>query len=311
MKTHECGIVGLPNVGKSSLFNFLTKSNQAKSENYPFCTIEPNEAMVFYEDSRLKTLREFSKSEKIVESYIKFKDIAGLVEGASNGEGLGNKFLAHIREVDIILHVVRCFDDGQVTHVMDEINPIKDLEIILTELRLADKETIENMKKKSRNADLTKELERIENLIDNESTEIISDLPLLSCKPFIVLGNGNSPELVKKLSEYCLKKGIKFVNFNIAEKDLKNITILLKEVFALLKIIFFFTTGKIESRSWAIKEETTAKESAREIHNDISEKFIKAEVFNFNEINTKYRVRQEGKEYKVKDGDIINFKHNG
>lgn len=313
MKTHKCGIVGLPNVGKSSLFNFLTESNQAKSENYPFCTIDPNKSLVFFKDPRVKDLMNFSKSERPVYSSLEIIDIAGLVKGASDGEGLGNQFLAHIREVDAICHVVRCFDNEDIVHVMDNVDPVRDLEVILLELKLADLETLANMKSRnSKNPELISKLEEVEKLIQNGDNKIETDLPLLSNKPFLVLGNGTDLKYVNKISEYCLEHNIKFINFNIDEKNPENITLLLKEIFNLLNIIFFFTTGKQESRSWAIKEGTNAKNAAGEIHTDISNKFIKAEVFNFSELNNSKKIyRNEGKDYIVKNGDIINFKHNG
>jgi len=313
----RCGIVGLPNVGKSSLFNFLTQSNKAKSENYPFCTIEPNESVVFFEDYRVTDLKNFSSSKKEVFSPIMITDIAGLVEGASSGEGLGNKFLSHIREVDVIMHVVRCFDDKDVSHVTESGHPVQDLEVIFTELRIADKETIENMRKKTKDKQVLEDLNYAEKCIDEEIS-FSSTLPLLCAKPFFVLGNGEDLQLIEDLKKYTTSRNIKFINFDVkkvsdpafAKYSKENIANLCSEIFQLLKIIFFFTTGKEESRAWAIKEGINAKEAAAEIHTDISNRFIKATVFNINEIKTKYRVRNEGKDYIVKDGDIIVFQHN-
>ena len=309
-KECHCGIVGLPNVGKSTLFNFLTESSIAKSGNFPFCTIEPNKAVVPYKDEDLEILKEKFKSKKKVYSNIEIIDIAGLIAGASQGEGLGNKFLSHIREVNAIIHVVRCFDDKLITHLTN-VDPITDLEIILAELRIADLETVEKMIKKAKvDAVLLKELKEIEHKLQTEQSIAGCNLPLLSAKPFLVLGNGEKTEYVTAMSEYCNKNSIIFLNFDFNKGNKQNINLLLKELFKLLDLSFFFTVGPEEARSWLVPKNVNAKTAAAEIHTDISDKFIKAEVFNISEINSKYRVRQEGKEYILKPGDIINFKHN-
>lgn len=307
----KCGIVGLPNVGKSTLFNLLTNSEQAKSENYPFCTIDPNKAIVNYIDERVDELSKINQSQKNIYSALEIIDIAGLVEGASNGEGLGNQFLSHIREVEAIIHVVRCFPDEDVVHVADKVDPVDDLEIIQTELRLADKETVEKMKKKqAKNSIMLAKLENVEKVLNKgENPYEDVDLPLLSSKPFIVLGNGCQNIYTDKIQSYCEKNSLVFLHFDFNDKDLSQMNKLFSLIFKLLHVIFYFTSGKQETRSWAILEGTNAKEAAREIHTDICERFIKAEVYNFRELGTKYRTRQEGAEYIVKDGDIILFKH--
>lgn len=313
-KTYHCGIVGLPNVGKSTLFNLITNSEQAKSENYPFCTIEPNEATVFYLDERVDKLSNITGSAKKIYSPVKIVDIAGLVEGASKGEGLGNQFLHNIRETDCIIHVVRCYENSDVIHVMDDVNPIRDLEIIFTELRLADMETIDKMKNKfKKDPQMYTKLENVEKLINAENMNIKEDLPLLCCKPFIVLGNGENNKYVEIMKEYCNKHNLIFINFDFNNKNSEDLNNLLKHIFQILNVIFFFTSGKQETRSWAILNGTNAKDAAAEIHTDISKNFIKVEIYNYSDIITgnKPRVRQEGKEYIIKDGDIALFKHNG
>ncbi|MCC8369380.1 MAG: redox-regulated ATPase YchF [Rickettsia endosymbiont of Oxypoda opaca] len=363
--TLKCGIVGLPNVGKSTLFNALTASQSADAANYPFCTIEPNSGIVSVPDERLQRLASLAGSAKLIPSYIEFVDIAGLVKGASKGEGLGNKFLAHIREVDAILHVLRCFEDTDITHVHDKVDPIHDLEIIETELILADIESVEKRlaasEKRLKTGDkalkdqveLLKEIykvladgkpARVLNNIYNQ--EDIKQLQLLTSKPTLYICNvlekdaaiGNA--LTKLVAERAAKENAKCVvisskiEADIAllehqeekEEFLKDIGLeetglskVIKEAYNLLNLKSFFTIGPKEAHSWTFKDGTFAPAAAGIIHTDFEKGFIRAEVIGYedyinlgSEAKAKEvgKMRLEGKEYKMQDGDIVHFRFN-
>ena len=362
----KCGIIGLPNVGKSTLFNALTESNKAEAANYPFATTEPNIGRVAVPDERLSILGRICKSEKIIPSYMDFVDIAGLVQGASKGEGLGNKFLGHIREVDAIAHVVRCFNDEKITHVSNNIDPLNDIEIINTELELADIETLESKKlsleKKNKQGD--KEIKNqinivhklIDNLNDNNSYKInefsdedsnyIKSLNLIKIKPILYICNvdeeyiQNGNEFSKKVAEYANKNNHNSVivsasiESQIAEiennndrmeliKEMglkeKTLTKVIKSGYNLLNLINYFTCGPKETRSWTIDEKTTAPQAAGKIHTDFEKGFIRAETISYKDFikfngetgsREAGKLRQEGKDYIVEDGDVMHFLFN-
>jgi len=362
----KCGIIGLPNVGKSTLFNALTESNKAEAANYPFATIKPNVGRVEVPDERLAILGKIGKSEKIIPSYMDFVDIAGLVQGASKGEGLGNKFLGHIREVDAISHVVRCFDDENITHVSNNIDPLSDIEIINTELGLADIETLETKKitleKKSKHGDkeIKNQISIIQKLIstlsNNDSfkkdefsdadNEFIKSLNLIKIKPMLYICNvdeesiQNGNELSNKVIEYANKNNHNSVivsasiesqiagleNNNerlelIKEMGLNETTLIkvIKSGYNLLNLINYFTCGPKETRSWTIDEKTTAPQAAGKIHTDFEKGFIRAETISYNDFikfngetgsRDAGKLRQEGKDYIVKNGDVMHFLFN-
>lgn len=324
------GIVGLPNVGKSSLFNALTKKG-VPCENYPFCTIDPSVGVVAVPDDRLWKLSEFSKSAKTIPAAIEFVDIAGLVKGASQGEGLGNKFLANIREVDAIAHVVRTFKDNSVIHVADKIEPKDDIDIINYELIMADLETV-TKRKNGINHELKRGdkeaiyenhiLEKLESLLkegklaieaklDDKEKMKIKSLNLLSMKPVLYVLNVSeaSDNVEVGLPHMCWVKVDP-----IFEKGIDD---LITKSYELLGLHTFFTTGEDESRAWTIKKGSTAPEAGMAIHTDFRDKFIRAEVVNWKDLldagsyaeaRARGKVRTEGKEYIVKDGDVIEFK---
>ena len=352
----KCGIVGLPNVGKSTLFNALTASKNAQAENFPFCTIDPNIGIVDVRDNRLDKLAKLSKSKKKIYTNITFVDIAGLVKGASKGEGLGNKFLSHIREVDAIIHLVRCFDSEKITHVNSKINPADDLETIKTEIILADLDVIhkklEKGKKKLLNDKEIKILEEMSNilskgkeikLINKEDEKFISNIGLLSIKPKIIVCNVDEENLSKgnNYTEQVRKKypNDKIINIcadiedqlsGLDEKEKETfmqdiglnktgLNKLIKEGYDLLMLDTFFTSGPEESRAWTIKKNTTAPKAASVIHTDFEKNFIRAEAVTCDDFikfgsaekckeNGKLRI--EGKDYIVKDGDVLYFRVN-
>lgn len=364
------GIVGLPNVGKSTLFNALTKKS-VPAENYPFCTIDPSVGVVAVPDERTWKLSEFSKSAKTIPAAIEFVDIAGLVKGASEGEGLGNKFLANIREVDAILEMVRIFptksDKGdEIIHVMGDIDPLRDIDIINLELILADLETVvkrkNNITREVRRGDKDALIEesalekiipvleagRLANSVDFNEKEIekVKQLGLLTMKPFIYGLNKRAgaenldtanPEIFKELTDYIESMGSSYVvidakiehelkDFEGDEKEMfrkelggedDGINNLIKEGYRLLGLETYFTTGEDETRAWTIKKGSTAPVAGMAIHTDFKDKFIRAEVVywsdlleagSYAEARSKGKVRTEGKEYIVKDGDVIEFK---
>jgi len=331
------GIIGLPNVGKSTLFKALTKQ-EVNIANYPFTTIDPNVAVVPVEDERLEKVAALSHPEKILPAVIEFVDIAGLVKGANRGEGLGNQFLAQIRETNAIIQVVRCFENSDVAHLEGNINPLRDIDIINTELILKDLETIQKRKEKikreaqSGNKELKSEfnlLEKIEKILNSgkllvsELSEqeindpILKNLFLLTAKKQIYLLNGPqqsiSSELIKKIES--LKS--EFFVANLSQNP--QLTPLIKKAYQTLNLITFFTiVGEKEARAWALKKGTSMIEAAGIIHSDFQEKFIKAEVINWQkllEAGGWHKAREKGwittvgKDYLVQDGDVVVIKH--
>ena len=362
----KLGIVGLPNVGKSTLFNAITKAG-AQSANYPFCTIDPNVGVVTVPDKRLDKLAEISGSKEILPTAIEFYDIAGLVKGASEGEGLGNQFLSHIREVQAIVHVVRCFEDPNVVHVDGQIDPLSDIETINYELILSDQEMIEKRMDKMKRAmkgdkslkkkyEILKKIDKVLNegksarIIDftKEEKEFVNTLNLLSTKPIIYVANVSEDDLlmdedeneyVKAVKKHAkteeaevvticaqIEQEISTLEDDEAEMFLNDLGLeesglnkLIKSSYSLLNLISFLTTGEKETRAWTIKKGTLAPKAASKIHSDIEKGFIRAETISYNDLvkagsMAKARengdIRLEGKDYVVKDGDVINFRFN-
>jgi GTP-binding protein YchF len=356
----QCGIVGLPNVGKSTLFNALTKAGIA-AENYPFCTIEPNVGVVEVPDPRLAQLSEIVKPERVVPAIVEFVDIAGLVAGASTGEGLGNKFLAHIRETDATVNVVRCFDDENVIHVAGKVDPISDIEVIQTELCLADLATVEKAlhrhTKVARSGD--KDAQKLVSLLErcqaalNENTPVraleftkeeqplVKSFTLITAKPAMFVGNvaedgfENNPYL-DRLREYAAKQGAPVVAIcakieaDLAEMDDEDKKMFLAEIgqeepglnrliraaFKLLGLQTYFTAGVKEVRAWTIHIGDTGPQAAGVIHGDFEKGYIRAQTIAFEDYiaykgeqgaKDAGKMRSEGKEYVVKDGDVMNF----
>src|SRR3989339_743739 len=328
------GIVGLPNVGKSTLFKILTKK-EVNIANYPFATIDPNVGIVSVPDERLDKLFLFSKSAKKIPAVVEFYDIAGLVKDANKGEGLGNQFLANIRETNAIIQVVRCFQGGEIIHVENNVNPERDIDIINLELILKDIETVEKRitslekeargdKKKEKSLEIMKKLK--ENLLTNKlanqlpeeikEDKEVRELNLLALKPQIYLLNGNSTDVSESLKEKIKNLKADFLIFDLAAAE--NIDELIKKSYEILGLISFFTTGVDESRAWTIKKETKAPEAAGVIHTDFEKKFIRADVINWQDLlncggwaeaRQKGKLRTEGKEYTVKDGDVLEIRH--
>ena len=352
----KCGIVGLPNVGKSTLFNALTASKNAEAANFPFCTIDPNIGIVDVIDNRLDQLSKLSKSKKKIYANITFVDIAGLVKGASKGEGLGNKFLSHIREVDAIIHLVRCFDSEKISHVNSKISPADDLEIIKTEIILSDLDVINRKLDKSKKKLLTeKEISILEEkskllsdgkevkINDLEEEKILTSAGLLSIKPKIIVcnvdeenlseGNQHTKQVQSKYSgekilNICadIEDQLSGLDKNEKETFMQEIGLnktglnrLIKEGYDLLNLNTFFTSGPEESRAWTIRKNTLAPKAASVIHTDFEKNFIRAEAVSCEDFikfgsaekckeNGKLRI--EGKDYIVKDGDVLYFRVN-
>ena len=361
----KLGVVGLPNVGKSTLFNAITQAG-AEIANYPFCTIEPNVGVVAVPDERLDKLAALYDSKKITPTYLRFVDIAGLVKGASRGEGLGNKFLSHIREVDAIVHVVRCFVDSNITHVSDKIDPVSDIETINMELILADIETVNGKmgralsmaktgdKKYKMEAELLQRvLAHLESEkpvrtmeLDEEEKSYVDDLFLLTAKPVIYAANIAESDLGKPDNDLvkaveakaaqenaevlviCAKveeelsqldpeeKAMFLESYGIAESGLNR---LVKKCYKLLHLISFLTAGEKETRAWTITEGTKAPQAAGKIHTDFERGFIRAEIVpyetmlelgGYNQAKEHGKVRSEGKDYIMKDGDVVLFRFN-
>ena len=363
----KCGIVGLPNVGKSTLFNALLSTAQAEAANYPFCTIEPNVGRVSVPDERLLELAKIAGSQNIIPTQLEFVDIAGLVRGASKGEGLGNQFLSHIREVDAIVHVLRCFEDDDITHVEGKIDPLRDAEIIETELMLADLESAEKrvtgLQKKAKGGDKDSQaqvdlLERITKLLaegkparlvelkDAGERKLLQNMQFLTAKPMMYVCNveesaaatGNS--VSAKVQEWA--KGLGAVSVVISAKieaevsalseesekqeflealGLKEtgLTRIIRSGYELLHLITFFTVGPKEARAWTVHTGGTAPQAAGVIHTDFEKGFIRAETIAYSDYiagkgeqgaKDAGKFRLEGKEYKVKDGDVFHFRFN-
>ena len=353
----KCGIVGMPNVGKSTLFNALTNSSKAQAANFPFCTIEPNVGVVPVPDIRLKNLAKISNSKKIINTTISFVDIAGLVKGASKGEGLGNKFLSHIREVDAIIHLIRCFDSSDIQNVNPNVNPVRDLEIIETEMMLADLESIQKRLEKNNKKNLESvQLKILETSLDciNNDKDIsslrsqfekkqINQSGLISLKPKIFVCNVDEKS-IQNGNDYTKKFISKFGSDNtlIVSADIENqinnldeyekknymemiglketgLNMLIKKGYQILELDTYFTSGPEETRAWTIEKNCKAPEAAGEIHTDFEKGFIRAETISYDDfisndgwLNAKSngKMRLEGKDYIVKDGEVLNFRFN-
>jgi hypothetical protein len=361
----SCGIVGLPNVGKSTLFNALTRTAAAQAANYPFCTIEPNVGDVAVPEPRLEKLAAIAKSAQVVPARIQFVDIAGLVKGASQGEGLGNQFLANIRETDAVIYVLRCFDDDDVTHVANRIDPLADFEIVETELMLADLESLEkrrgNLEKKAKGGD--KDAKATLELVDRalaalrdgkparsvevepEAQKIWKGLQLLTQKPVLFVANVDEASAAsgnaysKTVEAAAKKEGAAFVAISarieseiapLADNEQKEflasigleepgLNRLIREAYRLLGLQTYFTAGPKEARAWTIQVGATAPQAAGVIHSDFERGFIRAETISFDdyirlngEVGAKEagKMRLEGKDYVVKDGDVMLFRFN-
>ena len=367
LRLMKLGIVGLPNVGKSTLFNAITKAG-AQSANYPFCTIEPNVGVVDVPDSRLDVLAKMYNSAKVTPAAIEFVDIAGLVKGASKGEGLGNKFLSHIREVDAIIHVVRCFEDGNIIHVEGSVDAMRDVETINLELMMADIEVVDKRLEKAKKMSKSGEkkylaeialLERIKESLeafnsvrtmdfDEDEQALIKEYCLLTSKPVIYAANVSEEDFVNGIENNSMVAALKTIadkegseilpisakiEEDISTLDAEEKQMFLEELnltqsgldrlisksYELLGLVSYLTSGADETRAWTIKKGTKAPQAAGKIHTDFERGFIRAEVIAYDDLmangtmqaaKEKGLVRSEGKEYVVKDGDIILFRFN-
>ena len=329
------GIVGLPNVGKSTLFKVLTKI-EVNIANYPFATIDPNVGVVTVPDERLKKLAEMSNSAKVVPAVVEFYDIAGLVKGANEGEGLGNQFLSHIKEVSAIVEVVRVFPSDEIIHVEEGVNPIRDMDIINTELILKDLNSVERRlskveseaksgdKKKIKDAATLKTVKEkmgggnllftMPKEILNE--EVVRELNLITAKPQIYLLNGDETHVSDELKNKIKALGADYVIMNLANAE--NLDVLIKKAYEVLGLISFLTTGVEETRAWTIEKGWKAPQAAGAIHSDFEKKFIRAEVINWQKLleagsessaKQKGWLRIEGKDYVMQDGDVVNIRH--
>lgn len=364
----KAGLVGLPNVGKSTLFNALTKSS-VPAENYPFCTIDPHVAITEVPDTRMPKLLKLFKSEKLIPATVTFVDIAGLVKGAASGEGLGNQFLSNIRETDLILHVLRCFEDSNITHTSSVLDPIEDYETILAELMLKDIESINNrlekiakslkalqndpkkLKEANVEADLLNKVKQaIENADNVTARKLIKEcevetIPLLSTKNYLIIANISESEietfqenqfyqkLVKKFTQervipICVKLESELSQLDEAESlemmemmglKTKGLDTIITKTYANLGLITFFTCGPREIHAWPIKQGTTIRKAAGEIHSDLERGFICAEIYNCNDLfeyqttaklKDLGKIKTAGQDYLVADGDIVNIKFN-
>ena len=361
----SCGIVGLPNVGKSTLFNALTNSQNAKASNYAFCTIEPNKAIVEVPDNRLTKISKIENSKNIIPTQLNFIDIAGLVKGASKGEGLGNKFLSHIKEVDLILHVIRCFDNPDIDHIEDSLDPIRDMKIIEEELILSDlvsiEEQLKNLKKNIDKEEINKEkiliLEKISQNIslkkdinnlnfNKDEIEIIKTFNLISTKPKIFICNlsekeklednkyinliknnlNNENPLIISISAEIESQIAQLENKVEKKEFLKSLgwndsglDRIIKSSYIKLDLITYFTAGEKETKAWTIKKNTKAPDASAVIHTDFKKGFICAETTSYDDYikfgglkgaKENGKIRQEGKEYLIKDGDVVHFLFN-
>ncbi len=361
----KCGIVGLPNVGKSTLFNALTQTAAAQAANYPFCTIEPNVGEVAVPDPRLDALAKISKSAQLIPTRLTFVDIAGLVRGASKGEGLGNQFLSHIREVDAVAYVVRCFDDGDITHVENRIDPVADAETVETELMLSDLDSLERrlpaVEKKAKQGDKDSKVQadvmqaalvmlregkpaRLVKVTD-EQRPVFEQLQLLTSKPVVYVANvdegaaatGNA--YTKRVEERAKSEGAAFVvisakieaelsQLNAEERvdflstlglEEPGLNRLIRAGYSLLRLITFFTVGPKEARAWTVHTGARAPQAAGVIHTDFERGFIRAETIAYEDYiacqgeagaRDAGKLRLEGKDYVVKDGDVMHFRFN-